>query len=121
MIFTDMRTRRSSSPRIPMPDRPENPNDLGERSRRYGIRDGAFQAVMQGSGENYLSAFALLLHASALQIGILSALPQLVGTFPQLLSVKILHRFRQPKSLILAGATGQTILWVPGRRLRRWF
>jgi MFS family permease len=96
-----------------MSDRQENLNDLGERSRRYGIRDGAFQAVMQGSGENYLSAFALLLHASALQIGILSALPQLVGTLAQLLSVKILHRFRQRKSLILAGAIGQTILWVP--------
>ena len=96
-----------------MSDRQENLNDLGERSRRYGIRDGAFQAVMQGSGENYLSAFALLLQASALQIGILSALPQLVGTLAQLLSVKILHRFRQRKSLILAGAIGQTILWAP--------
>src|SRR6266705_138038 len=87
--------------------------DCADRSRRYGIRDGAFQAVMQGSGENYLSAFALLLHASPLQIGTLSALPQLVGTFAQLLSVKILHRFRHRKSLIVAGAIGQTILWAP--------
>src|SRR5881396_2929194 len=96
-----------------MPDRPENLNDIGARSRRYGIRDGAFQAVMQGSGENYLSAFALLLHASALQIGILSALPQLVGTWAQLLSVKALNRFQHRKTLILTGAAGQAASWLP--------
>ncbi len=45
---------------------------------------------MLGGGENYLSAFALLLHASAFQIGLLSAPPQLIGTVAQLLSVKAL-------------------------------
>jgi len=85
----------------------------GERSRRYGIREGAFQAVMQGGGESYLSAFALLLQASALQIGLLSALPQLVGTWAQLLSVKALNRFQRRKALILTGAAGQAALWLP--------
>src|SRR6266511_2181816 len=87
--------------------------ELVEQSRRFGIRDGAFQAVMQGGGENYLSAFALLLHATALQIGLLSALPQLVGTFAQLLSVKLMNRFQHRKTLILVGAFGQTMLWFP--------
>lgn len=67
-----------------MNDRAAGPADGGERSRRYGIREGAFQAIMLGGGENYLSAFALLLHASAFQIGLLSALPQLLGTWAQL-------------------------------------
>jgi len=47
----------------------------GERGLRYGLRDGACQAVTQGSGEQYLSAFALLLHASPFQLSVLSALP----------------------------------------------
>ncbi len=68
---------------------------------------------MQGGGENYLSAFALLLHASAFQIGLLSALPQLVGTWAQLLSVKILHRYHHRKALMLAGSAGQAVLWLP--------
>ncbi len=84
-----------------------------ERSRRYGIRDGGWFAVMQGGGENYLSAFALLLHATAFQIGLLSALPQLVGTWTQLLSVKVLNRMPHRKAIILAGAAGQTLLWLP--------
>ena len=68
---------------------------------------------MQGGGENYLSAFALLLHATAFQIGLLSALPQLVGTWAQLLSVKVLNRFQHRKGIILAGAAGQAALWLP--------
>src|SRR2546425_11064652 len=93
--------------------------DLGERSRRYGIRDGAFQAVMVGGGENYLSAFALLLHASAFQIGLLSALPQIVGTWVQLLSVKVLNPVHPRKAIILVRAAGHAGVWVPllGRAL----
>ena len=86
---------------------------ISERSRRCGIREGAFQAIMVGGGENYLSAFALLLHASAFQIGLLSALPQLVGTWAQLFSVKVLNRFHHRKALILVGAAGQALVWLP--------
>ena len=96
-----------------MADSVKQMDDVDERSRRYGIRDGACQAVMQGGGENYLSAFALLLHASPFQIGLLSALPQLIGTWAQLFSLKILQHAGRRKSLILAGAIGQTILWLP--------
>jgi hypothetical protein len=84
-----------------------------EQSRRYGIRDGACQAIMQGGGEHYLSAFALLLHATPLQIGLLSALPQLVGTWTQLLSVKVLNLVQHRKTIMLAGVTGQALSWLP--------
>jgi MFS family permease len=69
--------------------------------------------MMQGGGENYLSAFALLLHATAFQIGLLSALPQLVGAWAQLFSVKVLNRFEHRKAIILTGAAGQTASWLP--------
>ena len=81
--------------------------------RKYGVRDAAFQAAAQGGGENYFSAFALLLHASPFQIGILSALPQLIGTVAQLLSVKLLPYFGMPGRLIQAGGTGQALCWLP--------
>lgn len=91
-----------------------SPHNLsGEQSRRYGIRDGACQAIMQGGGEQYLSAFALLLHATPFQVGLLSALPQLVGTWTQLLSVKALNRLQNRKTIMLAGATGQALSWLP--------
>ena len=85
----------------------------GERGRRYGLRDGACQAVTQGSGEQYLSAFALLLHASPFQLSVLSALPQLIGTGAQLISVKLLQWFPNRKALISAGTVGQAFAWIP--------
>ncbi len=68
---------------------------------------------MLGGGEQYLSAFALLLHANPFQIGLLSALPQLVGTAAQWLSVNALHRVRHRKPVILAGSLAQAALWIP--------
>jgi hypothetical protein len=84
-----------------------------EPSRRYGLRDGACQAITQGSGEQYLSAFALLLQASPFQLSLLSALPQLIGTVAQVASVKLLRWFPDRKALILAGTVGQAFAWIP--------
>lgn len=83
------------------------------RGRRYGLRDGLCQAVTQGAGEQYLSAFALLLQATPFQLSILSALPQLIGTWAQLLSVKVLRWFPDRKTLILRGTIGQAVVWFP--------
>ncbi len=84
-----------------------------EQSRRYGLRDGACQAITQGSGEQYLSAFALLFQASSIHLSILSALPQLIGTVAQLLSVKLLRWFPDRKPLIHTGTIGQALAWIP--------
>src|SRR5215831_15159243 len=92
---------------------PEADYDVMARGRRYGLRDGLCQAVTQGAGEQYLSAFALLLQTSPLQLSILSALPQLIGTWAQLLSVKVLRWFPDRKSLILGGTIGQALVWLP--------
>jgi MFS family permease len=103
-----------------LPERPQEsvPNNsqnqsVGEQGRRYGLRDGACQAITQGSGEQYLSAFALLLQASPFQLSVLSALPQLIGTGAQLASVKLLQWFPDRKALIFAGTVGQAFVWIP--------
>ena len=84
-----------------------------EEGLRYGLRDGACQAITQGCGEQYLSAFALLLQASPFQLSVLSALPQLIGTGAQLVSVKLLRWFPNRKALISAGTLGQAFTWIP--------
>ena len=106
-----------SETRTPLPDdrRIETAEQMddGERSRRYGLRDGACQAITQGGGEQYLSAFALLWQAGPFQLAILSALPQLIGTVAQLASVELLRWFPDRKSLIQAGTIGQSLSWIP--------
>lgn len=84
-----------------------------ESGRRFGIRDGIFQAVAQGGGEHYLSAFALLLSATPFHLSILSAVPQLLGTWAQLISVKVSHWFPNQASQVYWGIIGQSISWLP--------
>lgn len=81
--------------------------------RRFGIRDGMFQAVAQGGGEHYLSAFAILLSATPFQLSILSAIPQLLGTWAQLISVKVSHWFPSQSSQVYWGIIGQSVSWIP--------
>jgi len=84
-----------------------------EPGRRFGIRDGLFQAVTHGGGEQYLSAFALLFHAAPFHLSILSAIPQLLGTWAQLVSVKVSHWFPNRTSQIFWGIIGQSVSWIP--------
>jgi len=84
-----------------------------EPGRRFGIRDGLFQAVTQGGGEQYLSAFALLFHAAPFHLSVLSAIPQLLGTCAQLVSVKVSHWFPSRKSQVFWGIIGQSVSWIP--------
>lgn len=96
-------------------DRRNHPATLEphESGRRFGIRDGIFQAIAQGGGEHYLSAFALLLSATPLQLSILSTIPQLLGTWAQLVSIKISHWFPSQASQIYWGIIGQSVSWIP--------
>ena len=88
-------------------------SDPHESGRRFGIRDGMFQAVAQGGGEHYLSAFAILLSATPFQLSILSAIPQLLGTWAQLISVKVSHWFPSQSSQVYWGIIGQSVSWIP--------
>lgn len=92
---------------------PPNHERNQEPGRRFGIRDGLFQAVTQGGGEQYLSAFALLSHATPLHLSILSAMPQLLGAWAQLVSVKVSHWFPTRRVQIFWGLIGQSLSWMP--------
>ncbi|MDQ6735448.1 MAG: MFS transporter [Nitrospirota bacterium] len=91
----------------------ESQDENRQKSLAGQVREGASAAVMQGSGETYLSAFALLLQATPFQIGLLAAVPPIIGTAAQLLSVKVLDRVKSRKPLILFGAAGQALAWLP--------
>ncbi|MFO0699893.1 MAG: MFS transporter [Nitrospira sp.] len=110
--MTDQPAPASQSPEHIRHSHP-TPSDPHESGRRFGIRDGMFQAVAQGGGEQYLSAFTLLLSATPFQLSILSAIPQLLGTWAQLVSVKVSHWFPSRASQVYWGIIGQSVSWVP--------
>lgn len=93
--------------------RTRRPNRGDEESLRHSIRDGTAYAVMMGVGETYLSAFAVFLKASTPQIGLLAALPPLLGSLAQILSAGLGRVLGRRKPVILAGATLQALAWLP--------
>ena len=85
----------------------------GNHSLHHSINDGMFYSMMVGAGETYFTAFALFLRVTAAQVGLLSTLPPLLGSFAQLLSVWINRRIKVCKPIILAGVMTQACLWIP--------
>ncbi len=69
--------------------------------------------MMRGAGESYLPAYALFLKATAGEVGLLATLPALLGSFAQLLAAWLAERLGQRRSLIIAGLTAQSLLWLP--------
>lgn len=84
-----------------------------DQSLRRSVRDGVSYSVMSGSGETYLSAYALFLKASTAQIALLAALPPLIGSFVQLFSAWFGKRIGKRKVIILSGVILQALLWLP--------
>jgi MFS family permease len=83
-----------------------------ERSLKYSTLDGAAYSAMVGVGESYLTPFALALGAGNFTIGVLSAVPNLLGALAQPFGAWLSARLRGRKKLVVAGALAQALVWV---------
>jgi len=88
-------------------------NDKIRKSLRYSIIDGSFSSSMIGFGESFFIAFALFLGANNLQVGLMSSLPQALGSLLQLLSNRFIKLFKSRKSLVSTAALFQGLLYIP--------
>jgi len=84
-----------------------------KKSLRYSILDGAFAASMIGFGESFFAPFAVFLKANNIQLGLLSSLPQVLGSFSQLLSNQLIRLFRSRKILVCTAAAAQGVMLIP--------
>ena len=82
------------------------------RNLRYSIIEGSFFAFMFGLGENYLSALGVFLGYSALQISIMSSLPELSAAFMQLKSSTFSKLFQSMKNFCVFVSILQAIMWL---------
>lgn len=113
MIIADSRSPIALGAPAPSAQDAARTASAHDSGRRFGLRDGVFQAATQGTGEQYLSAFALMLHATPFHLSLLSALPQLLGTWAQFISVKVSYWFPHRTSHLLWGIVGQSLSWLP--------
>jgi MFS family permease len=82
-----------------------------QRSLRVSLFDGIFASLMLGFTANYATPFALILGARNFQIGLLTALPQLLSAFSQLASADLVERSRRRVKFITYTVLGQGIIW----------
>lgn len=82
-------------------------------SLNFSIKDGIFNSIMVGFGENFISPFAIFLKATASQLALLSSLPQLFGSLSQLLTPKVLEFFKSRKKIVVTGVLLQALMWIP--------
>jgi len=77
------------------------------------IKDGSWHSVMMGTGETYLGAYGLVLGASDKQVGLLTSIPQLVGSISQLFSTNVTESIGSRKNMVLIFALIQSLIWIP--------
>ncbi|MEM4554695.1 MAG: MFS transporter [Candidatus Anstonellaceae archaeon] len=84
-----------------------------QKSMKNSIREGIGYSIMAGSGDTYLPAAILQLGASNFQVGILAALPHIVGGMTQFFSVIALKIAKSRKLLVSISALFQALCWIP--------
>ncbi|MEZ5569010.1 MAG: MFS transporter [Halioglobus sp.] len=91
------------------------------RTLRLSQQEAVASSAMTATGDNFFNAFAIHLQATATQIGMLAAIPQLFGASMQLLSVWIGSRTVR-KHLVVGVATFQALVvagigWIATQEL----
>ena len=88
---------------------------LKDKTKRISIIEGVFNSFHEGFGIKYITPFALALgknnpHVNII-IGLLTSLPQLLGTISQFWTSRLLS-FIQRKYLLTIGVIIQSLLWL---------
>lgn len=98
-------------------------NSQGAPSRRalsIANWDGALATASEQAAASYVSLYALALGASKSQIGLLTALPALLGNVLQLPAATLADRVGHRKRICLIGGLGARALWLPIAALSFW-
>jgi MFS family permease len=75
--------------------------------------EGLFAAIMTGTGEAYLSAYAIFLGASAIQAGFMTALPPLIGSLFLLFMLRRIIITKSRRKLLQNLTFSQALVWFP--------
>ena len=78
-----------------------------KKSLSYSTKDGAASTITGNAGDNFVSAYAVALGATNFQIGLLSALPNLLPV--ELFTTKLIGKISR-KKIVISGVMGQVIL-----------
>lgn len=84
-----------------------------KKSLKYSVYDGAAFAIMDGLTSSFLTPFAVALNASVSLIAALTYVPQLIGSFIQLLASGIVEFVKDRRKILVTSSFLHAILWIP--------
>ena len=83
-----------------------------DEAKKISIREGGYYSIASNMGAAYFTPFALLLRATATQIGILNAIMHLIPSLLQLQASRLIEKYSR-KKIVLRSIRIQTMLWIP--------
>ncbi len=87
--------------------------DIIRKSLRFSFLDGVFASGMAGFTQEYFTPFLLILNATARQVGMLSALPNLFASLMQLKTADLADWIRSRKKIITLFVLLQALVLLP--------
>lgn len=78
----------------------------------YCMRDGRAWMVMQGSGDSFISVFAIALKATSLQVGLITTFAAVIGGFVQLFAPSFMKFFSNRRAILVSITSLQATTWV---------
>lgn len=106
-------SRKSPTPETNLQAQSPGAENVFRQGMRVGIIDGIFASTSDNLAGPYLSLYALALGASHTQIGLVTALPALIGTGLQIPAAWMIERLKRRKLLTVIGGMGARIAWLP--------
>jgi MFS family permease len=89
------------------------PDEKVKKSLKYSVWDGVFSGAMIGFTQEYLAPFLLELGATVRQIGLLSALPNFVGSIVQMNSIRLTEKLKARRHTINLFVLLQALMLLP--------
>ncbi len=85
---------------------------LKKASLKLSIKEGSFASVQTGLGDSYISPYAITVGASPFLIAILTSIPNLFGSFSQLLVAKLMGKMNR-KTITIRFVSAHALIWLP--------
>ena len=83
-----------------------------QSSLNNSLKEGALASVSAGIANNYFSAYAIALKSSTTFVGLITALPNLLGPLSQSITPKLMRSYSR-KKIVLISVLVQTLMWLP--------
>jgi len=83
------------------------------KALKYSLLDGVSHSIMLGFGEQYFLAYAILMSANDLELGLVATLPILIASILQLFSIQLMHKMKSRKRAVVLFASMQAVMFIP--------